>query len=99
MDTSRTVEILVVAYLGGRGSLWGPAVAAFPIVFVTEWLRASLTEFPGLHLVIYGVVLILVMIFYPGGLAQLVRTVGERRQVLLGSARRLARASRLANRR
>jgi len=75
MDTSHTVEVLIVAYLGGRGSLWGPAVMAFPYVFLTQWMRSSFSGFPGLDLVIYGVALILVTIFYPGGLAGLIGTL------------------------
>lgn len=72
MATSQTVTVLVAAYLGGRGSLWGPAAAAFPLVFATEWLRSNLDRFPGLDLVLYGLVLIFVMVYYPGGLAELV---------------------------
>jgi ABC-type branched-subunit amino acid transport system permease subunit len=30
MHTSKTVEVLAVAYIGGRGSLWGGAAIAFP---------------------------------------------------------------------
>jgi branched-chain amino acid transport system permease protein len=71
LHTRRTVEVLAVAYIGGRGSIWGGALTAFPFIFFIEWLRSTLTAFPGLHLVIYGLLLILVMIFYPGGLAQL----------------------------
>ncbi|MEJ2263929.1 MAG: branched-chain amino acid ABC transporter permease [Anaerolineales bacterium] len=71
MATSHTVEVLAIAYIGGRGSIWGGAFIAFPFIFLIEWLRSRLTELPGLHLVIYGVLLILVMIFYPGGVAQL----------------------------
>lgn len=70
MATSHTVEVLAIAYIGGRGSIWGGAFIAFPFIFLIEWLRSNLTEMPGLHLVIYGVLLILVMIFYPGGVAQ-----------------------------
>lgn len=72
MATSQTVTVLVAAYLGGRGSLWGPAAVAFPLVFATEWLRSNLDQFPGLDLVLYGLVLILVMVYYPGGLAELI---------------------------
>ena len=74
LHTKHTVEVLAVAYIGGRGSIWGGALTAFPFIFIIEWLRSSLTELPGLHLVIYGLVLILVMIFYPGGIAQLYST-------------------------
>ena len=31
MATSHTVEMLAVAYIGGRGTLWGPAIVAFPL--------------------------------------------------------------------
>jgi len=73
MHTSKTVEVLAIAYIGGRGSLWGGVVTAFPFVFFIEYLRSELTELPGLHLVIYGVLMILIMIFYPDGLAGLYR--------------------------
>jgi len=67
MHTSKTVEILAVAYIGGRGSLWGGAVIAFPFIFLMEIIRSTLSNLPGLNLVIYALVLILVMIYYPGG--------------------------------
>jgi len=75
MATSQTVQVLVAAYLGGRGSLWGPAAVAFPLVFSTEWLRSNLDQFPGLDLVVYGLMLILVMVYYPGGFAELVHAL------------------------
>ena len=67
MHTSKTVEVLAIAYIGGRGSLWGGIAVAFPFVFFIEYLRSNLTELPGLHLVIYGILMILVMIYYPAG--------------------------------
>ena len=69
MHTSKTVEVLAIAYIGGRGSLWGGIAVAFPFVFFIEYLRSNFTELPGLHLVIYGVLMILVMIYYPAGLS------------------------------
>jgi len=73
MSTSKTVEVLVVAYIGGRMSLWGGAFVAFPFTYAMEMIRSSLSELPGINLIIYGLFLILVMIFYPGGAAQLYR--------------------------
>jgi len=67
MNTSKTVEVLAVAYIGGRGSLWGGAVIAFPFLFLMEIIRSSLSTLPGLNLIIYALALILVMIYYPGG--------------------------------
>ena len=72
MLTSHTVEVLAVAYIGGRGSLWGPAVIAFPLTIGVELLRTQFSNLPGLHLVLYGLVLILVMIYRPAGFAGLV---------------------------
>jgi len=69
MHTSKTVEVLAVAYIGGRGSLWGGAAIAFPFILAMELIRSSLSNLPGLHLVIYGTLLIVVMIYYPGGFA------------------------------
>lgn len=78
MHTSKTVEVLALAYIGGRGSMWGGAAVAFPFVFFIEYLRSNFAELPGLHLVIYGVLMILVMIFYPGGFAHLYNTIAGR---------------------
>jgi branched-chain amino acid transport system permease protein len=71
MHTSKTVEVLAIAYIGGRGSLWGGMAIAFPFVFLIEWLRSTFTELPGLHLIIYGVLMIVIMIYYPAGFAGL----------------------------
>jgi branched-chain amino acid transport system permease protein len=68
MATSKTVEVLAIAYIGGRGSLWGGIVVAFPLVILMEYLRSSFTQLPGLQLVVYGILMILIMIYYPNGL-------------------------------
>lgn len=78
MATSHTVEVLAISYVGGRGSIWGGAFTAFPFIFLIEFLRSNLTELPGLHLILYGLLLILVMIFYPGGVAQVYDTIRDR---------------------
>ncbi len=70
MHTAKTVEVLAVAYIGGRGSLWGGAAIAFPFIFAMELVRSSLSNLPGLNLLLYGLLLILVMIYYPGGFAE-----------------------------
>jgi branched-chain amino acid transport system permease protein len=67
MHTQKTVEVLTMVYIGGRGSMWGGMLVSFPFIFVINYLRSNLENLPGLHLVIFGVAMILVMIFYPGG--------------------------------
>jgi len=78
MQTSRTVEVLAIAYIGGRSSLWGGAAVAFPFVLFMELLRTNLAQLPGLNLVIYGLLLIVVMLFFPGGVAELVHRIEKR---------------------
>ena len=78
MHTSKTVEVLALAYIGGRGSMWGGMFIAFPFVFLIEYIRSTLTGLPGIHLVIYGVLMIIVMIFYPEGLAGLYKWLVEK---------------------
>ena len=78
MATSHTVEILAVAYIGGRGTLWGPAVIAFPLMVITGLLQAQLASLPGLELVLYGLLLILVMVFRPSGFAGMVTSLSNR---------------------
>jgi branched-chain amino acid transport system permease protein len=77
MLTSHTVEVLAIAYIGGRGSLWGAAVVAFPLSIGVEYVKVQFSTLPGVHLVLYGLLLILVMIYRPGGVAGLARSLDE----------------------
>jgi branched-chain amino acid transport system permease protein len=65
----RTVEILTIAYVGGRGTLWGSLFAAFLLIGFQEYFR----ELEAWRLVMFGALLIIVMIFAPKGLAGLKR--------------------------
>jgi branched-chain amino acid transport system permease protein len=78
MDTAHTIEILAVAYIGGRGSLWGPAIVGFPLYIGVELTKAQLSQYPGLHLILYGLLLVLVMILKPTGVAGVFRDIGDR---------------------
>jgi branched-chain amino acid transport system permease protein len=78
LHTSKTVEILVISFIGGRGSLWGGAVSAFPFLIMMEFVRSNLSNWPGINLIIYGIILILVMIHYPSGVAGLYKAAVDR---------------------
>lgn len=71
MHTSHTVEILAIAYIGGRGTIWGPLVAALIMVPGMEFLK-ELMEY---RLIMYGALMIAVMIYYPKGLVGVWETV------------------------
>ena len=78
MNTQQTIQILIVAFIGGRCSLWGGAVVCVPFVIMMELLRSVLSELPGINLIIYGCLLILVMIYYPRGFAGFYEYFGNR---------------------
>lgn len=77
MLTTHTVEVLAIAYIGGRGTLWGPAVIAFPLSIGVEMMRTQFANLPGLHLVLYGLLLIVVMIYKPAGFAGIVTSIEQ----------------------
>ena len=58
------VEILTMALLGGLGTFVGPIVGAFLLVVGLEYLR-SVGEY---RFIVYGLVLIVVILFIPNGL-------------------------------
>jgi branched-chain amino acid transport system permease protein len=59
---------IVMAMLGGVGHVWGPVLGAVFITLVEELLW---TKMPYLHLTTYGVILLLVGFYLPGGLVRL----------------------------
>jgi branched-chain amino acid transport system permease protein len=64
-------EIAFIALIGGRGTIAGPVLGALILRPVSEFTRMYLSSvLPGLHLVIYGLVLILVMLYVPYGLQE-----------------------------
>jgi branched-chain amino acid transport system permease protein len=71
MHTKHTMEVLILAYVGGRGSIWGGLLAGFTMIPLFEYLK-PLFE---IRLIIYGLLLIVLMIFFPGGFQGLVSGV------------------------
>jgi branched-chain amino acid transport system permease protein len=59
------VAILLMPINGGVGTIWGPVIGGVVYGLINEELVAS---FPQLHLLIYGSLLILIVLFEPTGL-------------------------------
>ncbi|WP_206424013.1 branched-chain amino acid ABC transporter permease [Anaeromassilibacillus sp. An200] len=74
-----SVEILLMAVLGGLGSITGSIIAAVALTILPEFLRG----FEDYRMLIYAVILIIVMLFKPSGL------MGQREFSLSGLAARL----------
>jgi branched-chain amino acid transport system permease protein len=60
-----TFDSMMMVYVGGAGTIVGPIIGAVFFVVVREFLALRLAE---LHLIVFGVVFILVVMFLPGGL-------------------------------
>ena len=74
MGLDLSIELALMGIVGGQGTVLGPVLGAFLLTPAGEITRATLGgKFPGLHLVIYGLVLILAMLFLPKGLIQPIR--------------------------
>jgi branched-chain amino acid transport system permease protein len=64
---SITVPALAICYVGGRGTLWGSIPSAFIIILIFEAFR----PLAAYRFIIYGILLIIVMIWAQGGLASI----------------------------
>ncbi|HMA13210.1 MAG: branched-chain amino acid ABC transporter permease [Bacteroidota bacterium] len=67
----RTVEILSITYIGGRGTLWGSLFSGFLLIGFQEYFRAL----GPWRLVIFGALLVFVMLYARRGLAGLKKYV------------------------
>ncbi len=63
-----SVEALVGAIVGGLGTLWGPVIGALALHVLADVTRNLFGQLPGINMVIYGTVLVLMVMFAPRGL-------------------------------
>jgi branched-chain amino acid transport system permease protein len=88
-DTSMSMEVTILGIVGGMGYIYGPAMAALVMVSFRELLRASLgSQLAGLYLAVYAIILILVALFQPRGIAPLVESGLKKAQTYIGELRR-----------
>jgi branched-chain amino acid transport system permease protein len=64
----KSIEVIVMIVLGGIGSITGAVIGATTLTILPEALRTFDQQFPGLRMVVYALLLILLMIFRPQGL-------------------------------
>lgn len=81
----KSIEALVAPIIGGMGTIFGPILGSIVLHGVGELTKvftaAAGIDRPGLDLVFYGVLLVLMLAFLPNGLMGLLR----RRQLLRGA--------------
>jgi len=70
-----SIAMILVAVLGGMGTLLGPVVGALVIVTLSEAFRAY---FAAAHLIVYGVLIIVAIVFMPEGIVGSLAARGPR---------------------
>ena len=93
-----SVQMVIMAVLGGLGSVFGPLLGACILVPVAELTRAALggSTIQGAHLIVYGALLMLVVRFVPGGIESHVREGCRQLVALIADALHGAAAARPA---
>ena len=71
----RSISFVLMAVIGGVGTIVGPALGAVVFVILRQYLIAS---YPQLYLGIYGVLLIIVILFEPLGIVGLAYVIARR---------------------
>jgi branched-chain amino acid transport system permease protein len=64
------LSLIVYSLLGGMGTLFGPVIGAFALVFITQVILGRLLDF---HLFATGLLLVLLILMAPGGVLGLLK--------------------------
>ncbi|MFI5103522.1 MAG: branched-chain amino acid ABC transporter permease [Terriglobales bacterium] len=75
-----SISILLMPVIGGIGTVWGAVMGGVIFGVVEEELVAN---FPNIHLLLYGSLLVLIILFEPDGLVGLLRRLAGRTRKFL----------------
>ncbi len=68
-----SVQVALIALIGGQGTVMGPIIGAIVLVPLSEYLSATFAgTMSGLNLFLYGVIMMFVVYFMPHGLCEYV---------------------------
>jgi branched-chain amino acid transport system permease protein len=72
---ANSVEIMLRPIIGGPGTILGPLLGSVVLTPLSEITRLAFQSYSGVHLMIYGLILVVVIMFLPNGIIGLVRNV------------------------
>jgi branched-chain amino acid transport system permease protein len=72
-----SVEIFLRPIVGGLGTVLGPTLGAFLLAPISEITRNLLGSYSGLYLMIYGILFIMVIVFFPKGIVGLLKSISK----------------------
>jgi branched-chain amino acid transport system permease protein len=79
---SKSAEVIIMAILGGIGYFWGPPVGAAALV----WLNQAITDYTQYWSFVLGVILLVLLFGFPGGIVGGLDLLWHRLRRLLGNA-------------
>jgi len=79
-DVDITVLMVVMAVIGGTGTVIGPVVGAVLLQFLSEWLRTNYTD---LHIFIFGGIIVVAVVLLPMGIVSFARESWANRRISL----------------
>ena len=72
-----SLDMLTMVYIGGAGTILGPIIGAVFFVALKEFLVLNVGEY---HLIVFGVLFILVVLFLPGGIISIWKKIQHARK-------------------
>ncbi len=71
---ANSIEILLRPIIGGAGTLWGPLLGSVLLGVLGEGTRELVKSYAGLHLMLYGAMLMAAVVFLPHGVMGWIRS-------------------------
>jgi len=86
LSLDMSMKFVLITILGGIGTLWGPLLGAVILIPLQEYTRAYLAKLgPGVDLIIFGLIIILMMEFQPRGIMGIIDGVVSHARKRAGS--------------
>jgi branched-chain amino acid transport system permease protein len=74
-----STKMIIMAVLGGVGTIEGPLLGAIILIPLSENMRSLISgKMPGSDMVIYGILIIIIVLYQPQGLSRLVRIIAAK---------------------
>ena len=76
-----SINMCLMATLGGLGSVWGPIVGAFVLIPISEFTRIKMGGGgTGIDIMVYGLLIILICLFQPNGIIGIFKQFQKKRE-------------------
>ncbi|KJS87801.1 MAG: hypothetical protein JL57_13345 [Desulfosporosinus sp. BICA1-9] len=62
-----SINAIIPAIIGGVGTVWGPIIGSLVLMPISELTRTLLADYSGMNLMVYGLILMIVIIYLPEG--------------------------------